>query len=247
MLVTDFNGIPLPKNMNNQAIEVRPPGGGSFFRTVGQFYAEVKLGTIKTEWPARVAGDSQWRTVAALVNYRVGLENEGHRPMPARESLSFFPPHDALCMLRRKGNEDGPFLPDQIRKMWNAGQIKADTAYTFEQLGEWFPVRNMFLPPPHAPQGRGGPPIYADGLSASGGPKTDIFAILTFASGIASLMLLPIVFAPACFVLSIVSHFRLKENPNLKGRALRYVGAVAGAASLLYLFYVLGIGPFSRR
>ena len=81
--------------------------------------------------------------------------------------------------------------------------------------------------------------------SRSYGPKrTDIFAIICFASGMFSLMLLPLVMVPICYVSAIISYYRLREDPNLKGQWLRIVGAICGACSMLYLMWLFEIGPF---
>lgn len=69
--------------------------------------------------------------------------------------------------------------------------------------------------------------------------KTDIFAILAFTTGIVSILVLPIIFAPACYICAIISYYRLKENPDeLKGKGLRIVGAICGLISMLWLIYV---------
>jgi hypothetical protein len=71
--------------------------------------------------------------------------------------------------------------------------------------------------------------------------RHDIFAVLTFATAMVSILVLPIVFVPICLICSIVSYYRLKDNPNLKGNGLRLTGAIIGAVSLLYLLWNLGI------
>lgn len=68
---------------------------------------------------------------------------------------------------------------------------------------------------------------------------TDIFAILSFATGMLGFWMFPIVFVPLCYICSIVSYYRLRENPGLKGKGLRLSGAILGAVSMLYLFYQL--------
>lgn len=70
---------------------------------------------------------------------------------------------------------------------------------------------------------------------------TDPFAVLTFATGLLSLLLLPIIFAPLTLVFGMLSYYRLKENPHLKGSWLRICGAICGAIALLNLFVQLGI------
>lgn len=68
---------------------------------------------------------------------------------------------------------------------------------------------------------------------------TDIFAILTFGTGLLSLLVLPIILAPICYVSSIISYYRLKENPNLKGKGLRISGFIFGIISIIYMFITL--------
>ena len=75
--------------------------------------------------------------------------------------------------------------------------------------------------------------------------RTDIFAILCFVTGLMSLLLLPIVLMPACYICGFVSYYRLKENKHLKGQALRIAGWIFGTLSFLYLLWLYGIGPFS--
>lgn len=65
---------------------------------------------------------------------------------------------------------------------------------------------------------------------------TDIFAIVTFSSGVLSIWMYPIVFVPICFFASLISYYRLKENSNLKGRGLRLTGAILGVISSIWLF-----------
>jgi hypothetical protein len=74
--------------------------------------------------------------------------------------------------------------------------------------------------------------------------QTDIFAILCFATGIISIFVLPILFMPACYICGIVSYYRLKENPNLKGQGLRITGWIFGSISFLYVLWLYQIGPF---
>jgi tetratricopeptide (TPR) repeat protein/predicted RNA-binding Zn-ribbon protein involved in translation (DUF1610 family) len=76
---------------------------------------------------------------------------------------------------------------------------------------------------------------------------TDPLAIVCFATGMLSLLILPIVFAPICYITGIVSYYRLRENPDLKGRWLRITGALCGVLSILYLLYQFEIGPFSNH
>jgi len=77
--------------------------------------------------------------------------------------------------------------------------------------------------------------------------ETDMFAVICFMSGLLSLLLLPIVLMPLCYITGTISYYRLKENPNLKGQGLRLIGWVLGSISFLYLLWVFQIGPFARR
>ena len=42
----------------------------------------------------------------------------------------------ARCFLRVSGQERGPFIFDQLRSMWQQGQITADTSYKLGELWE---------------------------------------------------------------------------------------------------------------
>ena len=67
--------------------------------------------------------------------------------------------------------------------------------------------------------------------------NTDIFAILTYSTGILGLLILPVVFVPICFISGIISYYRIKENPSLRGNGLRAAGALFGAICILHMFY----------
>jgi hypothetical protein len=98
------------------------------------------------------------------------------------------------------------------------------------------PSPNLTPPPPQSPNNI---PFVA--VTAQNPQTHDIFAVLTFASAMVSMLILPIVFVPICYICSIVSYYRLKDNPNLKGKGLRLTGAIIGSVSLLYLLWSLGI------
>lgn len=75
---------------------------------------------------------------------------------------------------------------------------------------------------------------------AHSAPKTDIFAVLCFATGIVGFFILPIIFTPMCYIAGIISHYRMKDNPDLKGNGIRIVGALLGIASMVYLLFQFG-------
>ncbi len=88
------------------------------------------------------------------------------------------------------------------------------------------------------------PPVITPTIQAPLARATDPFAVICFATGLMSLVFLPIVLMPACYVCGIVSYYRLKENGHLKGQALRIMGWIFGSISFVYLLWVYQIGPF---
>lgn len=74
--------------------------------------------------------------------------------------------------------------------------------------------------------------------------KTDPYAIITFCTGLLGFMILPIVFVPICYVFSLLSHYRLKENKNFKGKGLRLAGALLNTVNIIYLIYQFRSGVF---
>lgn len=75
--------------------------------------------------------------------------------------------------------------------------------------------------------------------------KTDPYAILTFCTGLMGFMVLPLLFVPVCFIISILSYYRLKDNKSLKGNGLRLTGALINSANILYLYYSFKTGEFN--
>lgn len=49
----------------------------------------------------------------------------------------------AQCTIWVNGEEKGPFTPGQIRSMWNAGNLTADTLFIYEELNEWRPIKSF--------------------------------------------------------------------------------------------------------
>lgn len=74
--------------------------------------------------------------------------------------------------------------------------------------------------------------------------KTDPYAIITFCTGLLGFMILPIVFVPICYIFSLLSHYRLKENKNFKGKGLRLAGALFNTVNIIYLIYQFRSGVF---
>ena len=65
----------------------------------------------------------------------------------SEETKSRNPPPTALCYLLIGDQQTGPYTPDQIRSMWNSGQVTANVLYWFEGLKEWFPVTGFCQQP----------------------------------------------------------------------------------------------------
>ncbi len=78
-------------------------------------------------------------------------------------------------------------------------------------------------------------------VESSKSNKTDIFAILTFATGIGGFIFFPIFFVPICFITSWVSWYKLKEDKNLEGKNLRLIGTFLNAINIVWLQYTLHI------
>ena len=81
-------------------------------------------------------------------------------------------------------------------------------------------------------------------VEASDGVKpaqTDPFAVATFAAGMGGLLILPILFIPVGYICAIVSYYKLKDNPELKGGGLRIAGAILTTLNILYLLFSSGL------
>lgn len=74
--------------------------------------------------------------------------------------------------------------------------------------------------------------------------RTDPYAIITFCTGLLGFMILPILFVPICYIFSLLSHYRLKENRNFKGKGLRLAGALLNTVNIIYLIYQFRNGAF---
>jgi hypothetical protein len=74
----------------------------------------------------------------------------------------------------------------------------------------------------------------------------DPLALACFSCGMISLIILPIVFAPAGMILSILSGQKRRANPEqFSGRGYHVAGAISSAAAFLYLMYGPGgLRPF---
>lgn len=75
--------------------------------------------------------------------------------------------------------------------------------------------------------------------------KTDPYAIVTLATGLMGFMVFPILFVPVCYIFSLLSYYRLKDNKNLKGKGLRLTGAIINSINILYLYYTFKTGTFN--
>lgn len=87
---------------------------------------------------------------------------------------------------------------------------------------------------------------YEDNSSEISNHKSiDIFAIITFMTGLLGFIFLPIFFIPICFICTLVSHSRLKENKFLTGEGLRITGAIINVINIIYLIYSYTNGTFN--
>lgn len=76
-------------------------------------------------------------------------------------------------------------------------------------------------------------------ISGNEEKTTDIFAIISFASGLGGFIILPILFIPIGFISNLVSYYRIRENSNLKGETLRVIGAIATLLNIFWLWYII--------
>ncbi|MDB4665923.1 hypothetical protein OAE86_00455 [Akkermansiaceae bacterium] len=142
-------------------------------------------------------------------------------------------------------SEEDPVTSSTIEEFLKAGCYHEIKALHVSQAGlsppPWIEIE-LPLPQPAPAPPQSSTPKTVQSLGQSASPiqedKTDIFAVITLASGVGSLIILPIIFVPICFICSLVSHTRLKENPNLKGKGVRLVGAICGALGLLWLLWL---------
>ena len=68
--------------------------------------------------------------------------------------------------------------------------------------------------------------------------STDIAAVICFGAAIVGSLILPIVFLPISFIANFISYYRLKDNPNLKGGALRIFGVIIVAINFIYYIWL---------
>ena len=110
------------------------PGGSDYGPfTIEQLRANLASRKYSPKTRVRPEGVKDWYVVSELLN-----------DVPAQnELLSRHPPKDAQCYLFQNNQEEGPFLPEQIRSMWATGKITADTLYRFDGLEGWFPAKNF--------------------------------------------------------------------------------------------------------
>ena len=144
-------------------------------------------------------------------------------------------------------SEEQPVTSSTIEKFLNAGcyhEIKALHVSQAELSSPpWIKIELPQPKPALPPQQIQSPTreeVQSSGQVTSSNRErtTDLYAVITLASGVGSLLILPIVFVPICFICSFVSHTRLKENPNLQGKGIRMIGAICGALGLVWLLWV---------
>ena len=115
---------------------VKTPHDGDWFYSHAELEAGLTRRQLDHAWPVRKDSETNWTTLGALF------------PRIIAEQKSYQPPKDAHCYLLRNGKQEGPFIPEQIRNMWSAGQITVDALYWFDGLEDWFPVKNFCDAPP---------------------------------------------------------------------------------------------------
>lgn len=90
---------------------------------------------------AKVSESKAWWSETAARPIRDYPEFAPHVWDLTLEDAQHNPPADAECTLFMRGQQEGPFLPSQIRAMWKAGSITSDALFYYPQLPDWRPVR----------------------------------------------------------------------------------------------------------
>lgn len=194
--------------------------------TLGELEEKVRNAEIQSQDLVRFQGPNglNWRPVSEV------LRTAGSTAVAPM--LTRIPPKsDTHCFVTMGGTREGPYVQDQIRSMWQTGLITADALVDWDNCVKPLPVTTLMqASAPSATQ-------QATAATAPQRESTDIFAILCFATGLAGLVILPYILTPIAYVTGIISYYRLRENPHLKGRALRITGAICASLSLFWLWY----------
>ena len=89
------------------------------------------------------------------------------------------PPSDAECYLWRSNQQEGPFTPQQIKAMWDAGSITANTLYYYSKLPDWCPVKGFCQSSTSGISSPSGPPALSEGKRDFGVFLTVIGIVMT--------------------------------------------------------------------
>ena len=183
--------------MSAEEYLVQTPTDGEWWFTLAEIEIRLASKQVGLTWPARKASDSKWTTIGDLF------------PRFAIEQKSYNPPPNALCYITRGGQRDGPFSPDQIRNMWAAGELTADTLYWFDGLADWCPARNFCQAVPEAT---------AAASPVSNNPES--FSVVMFLTVL-------------CPIIGVVAGIAWLCNPQTRGAG----GSIAAISLLLMLVY----------
>ena len=65
------------------------------------------------------------------------------RQLQIAEEAKTNPPLDANCYILKNKNKEGPYTPKQIKTMWDAGTLLADTLYVYEGIPDWVEAKRF--------------------------------------------------------------------------------------------------------
>ena len=184
---------------------------------------KISRGTL-----VRSENSEEWLLLATLMPQAI---------MPGEASVQnpecLVPTAGTLLFVTTGNERKGPFILEQVRRMYHQGILTAET--TVEWEGCTSPVQIHKLLNAEQKFKNTSPENVAavgDGLQ-----RTDIFAVVCFATGMMGLVYAPEITIPIAYVTGIISYFRLKENPQLLGKGIRLTGAIAAVITLLGILY----------
>ncbi len=137
--------------------------------------------------------------------------------------------------------QKGPITQDELNLLVNHNVIKYETLVWRQGLSDWIKLSeiNSLSNSEKTSTKQTFNTNSTNPIAETDERKTDPFAIITLAAALGSWVFLPIIFVPVGWLSAIVSYYRLKENPNLKGKGIRLAGAIILIPAMIYLFYIL--------
>lgn len=183
---------------------------------------------ISRETLVRSENSAEWLLLATLMPRAI---------MPGEASvqnLECLVPTAGTLLFVTTGNErKGPFILEQVRRMYHHGLLTAETTVEWESCTSPVKIHEL-LNAEQELKYRSPENVKSVGFGLE---RTDIYAVLCFATGFLGLFYSPALTFPITYVTSIVSSYRLRENPQLAGKGLRIAGSILGIITFLLMLY----------